>query len=59
MIFKSHVARTALLSELCFGMYVTFKAMFRRRATLNYPYEKGYLQPQISRGARAETVRQR
>ena len=47
MIFRNHAARTALLSELCFGMYVTFKAMFKRRATLNYPYEKGYLSPRF------------
>tara|TARA_A100001037_G_scaffold301303_1_gene330516 strand:- start:25929 stop:26417 length:489 start_codon:yes stop_codon:yes gene_type:complete len=47
MVLKSHAARTVLLSELWFGMYVTFKAMFKRRATLNYPYEKGYLSPRF------------
>ena len=40
-------ARSILLTELLSGMLVTFKAMFKRRATLNYPYEKGYLSPRF------------
>ncbi len=36
-----NVLRTVLLSEILVGMALTFRYMFKRRATLNYPYEKG------------------
>ena len=41
------MARTLLLAELVSGMTRTFSYMFRRRATLNYPYEKGPLSPRF------------
>jgi NADH-quinone oxidoreductase subunit I len=34
-------ARSYLLLELLRGMALTFKYMFKRKVTLNYPYEKG------------------
>ena len=43
----SRTARTILLTEILQGMKMTFGAMFRPRATLNYPYEKGPLSPRF------------
>jgi NADH-quinone oxidoreductase subunit I len=40
-------ARSLLLWEIVKGLGLTFKYMFRRRATLNYPYEKGLLSPRF------------
>jgi len=40
-------AQTLLLWEIVKGMGLTFRYMFRRRATLNYPYEKGPLSPRF------------
>jgi NADH-quinone oxidoreductase subunit I len=40
-------ARSLLLWEIVKGLGLTFKYMFRRRATLNYPYEKGPLSPRF------------
>ena len=39
--------KTLLLTELAVGMAVTFRYMFKRRATINYPYEKGRLSPRF------------
>ena len=39
--------RTFTLYEIFYGMYTTFKYMFKKRATLNYPYEKGPLSPRF------------
>ena len=39
--------RTLLLAELLNGMRMTFGYMFKRRVTLNYPYEKGPLSPRF------------
>jgi len=38
---------SALLWELLSGLILTFSYMFRRRATVNYPYEKGPLSPRF------------
>lgn len=35
------------LFELCMGFYLTLKYMFKRKVTLNYPYEKGMLSPRF------------
>jgi NADH-quinone oxidoreductase subunit I len=35
------------LVELLSGMALTLRAMFRRKVTLNYPYEKGPLSPRF------------
>ena len=36
-----------LLSELVSGLYLTLKYFFRRKVTINYPYEKGPLSPRF------------
>ena len=41
MGFISKSAKTILLGELINGMVLTLRYMFRRKVTLNYPYEKG------------------
>ena len=40
-------AKALLLAEIVQGMGLTFRYMFRRRATVNYPYEKGPLSPRF------------
>jgi NADH-quinone oxidoreductase subunit I len=40
-------ARTVFLWELATGLALTLKYMFRPKATLNYPYEKGPLSPRF------------
>jgi len=41
MDFLDRTARAFLLTELISGMSLTFRSMFRPKATVNYPYEKG------------------
>lgn len=40
-------ARTIFLSELVSGLVLTFSYMFRKKATINYPFEKGPLSPRF------------
>ena len=40
-------ARTVFLAELLSGMTLTLRYMFRRKVTINYPYEKGPLSPRF------------
>ena len=40
-------ARAVFLSELVSGMWLTLRYMFRRKFTLNYPYEKGQISPRF------------
>ena len=40
-------ARVFFMVELIKGMALTFSYMFKRRATLNYPFEKGPLGPRF------------
>jgi NADH-quinone oxidoreductase subunit I len=40
-------ARSFLLAELVDGMWLTLRTMFRRKYTVNYPYEKGPLSPRF------------
>src|SRR5271166_5098499 len=40
-------ARTLFLAELVSGMALTFRFMFRKRATINYPFEKGPISPRF------------
>src|ERR1700678_4030785 len=47
MAFLDRTARGLLLSELVTGMSLTMNYFFRRKATLNYPYEKGPLSPRF------------
>jgi NADH-quinone oxidoreductase chain I len=39
--------RTFFLTDLLKGMYLALVHMFRPKATLNYPYEKGYISPRF------------
>ena len=39
--------RSLLLTELLSGLWLTFSYMFKRRVTINYPYEKGPLSPRF------------
>jgi NADH-quinone oxidoreductase subunit I len=39
--------KSFLLAELVTGMALTLRYMFRRKVTLNYPYEKGPLSPRF------------
>jgi len=39
--------RALILSELLSGMWLTLKYFFKRKVTLNYPYEKGVLSPRF------------
>ena len=39
--------RSFLLWELAQGMYLAFSHMFKKKATLNYPFEKGFLSPRF------------
>ena len=38
-------ARSFLLTEILGGMALTFRSMFKPKATINYPYEKGSFSP--------------
>jgi NADH-quinone oxidoreductase chain I len=39
--------RSFFLTEILYGMFVTLKYMFKRKVTLKYPYEKGYISPRF------------
>ena len=41
MAFLDRTARSLLLGELASGMALTLKYFFAKKATINYPYEKG------------------
>ncbi len=47
MAFLDRSARSLFLAELLSGMWLTWRYMFRPKATLNYPYEKGRLSPRF------------
>ena len=47
MASLDRVARSLLLSELVSGMALTLKYFFKKKATLNYPYERGPLGPRF------------
>ena len=47
MIALDRVARSFLWRELISGFGLTLRYMFRRKVTLNYPYEKGPLSPRF------------
>ncbi len=47
MATLDRVARTMLWRELVTGFAMTFKYMFKRKVTLNYPYEKGPISPRF------------
>jgi len=41
MAFLDRAARSLLLTDLLGGMALTLRYLFKRKATLNYPYERG------------------
>ena len=43
----SKSVRTVILGELIHGMVLTLRYMFRRKVTLNYPFEKGPISPRF------------
>lgn len=47
MSVLTNVIRSVFLVDLLSGMALTFRYMFRKRRTLNYPYEKGPLSPRF------------
>ena len=47
MAFLDRTARSFLLAELMSGMMLTLQYFFRRKATINYPFEKNPLSPRF------------
>ena len=47
MGFINRGARTIFLTELIAGMALTLRYMFRKKITINYPFEKGPLSPRF------------
>ena len=47
MAFIDQGVRALFLTELLRGMWLTFRYMFRRKTTINYPFEKGVLSPRF------------
>ena len=47
MASLDRVARSLLLTEIVSGMALTLKYFFKKKATLNYPYERGPLGPRF------------
>jgi NADH-quinone oxidoreductase chain I len=47
MLSAFKFARSLFLIEIASGMLLTLKYMFKRKVTLNYPYEKGVLSPRF------------
>ncbi len=42
-----HVLKTFIMWELLGGMWLTLKYMFKRKVTINYPFEKAYISPRF------------
>ncbi len=47
MSFLDRTARSLLLSELVGGMALTLKYFFKKKVTINYPYERQALSPRF------------
>jgi NADH-quinone oxidoreductase subunit I len=47
MAFLDRTARGLLMGELLSGLALTFSYIFRPKATINYPYEKGPISPRF------------
>jgi NADH-quinone oxidoreductase subunit I len=47
MAFLDRTVRSLLLLEIVRGMWLTLRYFFKRKVTLNYPYEKGPLSPRF------------
>lgn len=46
-MFLDKTARSLFLTELVSGMAITLKYMFKKKVTINYPYEKGPISPRF------------
>jgi NADH-quinone oxidoreductase subunit I len=46
-MFLDRAARAIFLSELIGGLWLTFKYMFKKSVTINYPYEKNEVSPRF------------
>jgi len=55
MSFMDRGLRAVFLTELIVGMSLTWRYFFRKKVTVNYPYEKGPLSPRF-RGEHALRV---
>ena len=47
MSFVGKRMQAFLLAEILRGLWLTLRYMFRRKVTINYPYEKGTLSPRF------------
>ena len=47
MSFLDRGVRSLLLAEVLSGMWLTLRYFFKRKVTVNYPYEKGPLSPRF------------
>ncbi|MEC9392636.1 MAG: NADH-quinone oxidoreductase subunit NuoI, partial [Pseudomonadota bacterium] len=47
MSFVGNRIQAFLLAEILQGLWLTLRYMFRRKVTINYPYEKGSLSPRF------------
>jgi len=47
MSFVGKRIQAFLLTEILQGLWLTLRYMFRRKVTINYPYEKGSLSPRF------------
>ena len=47
MAIADRPTRALLLTELVSGMWLTLRYMFKKKHTINYPYEKGPLSPRF------------
>src|SRR5471032_2936817 len=47
MALLDRTARGLLMGELIGGMALTLKYFFKKKVTINYPYEKGHLSPRF------------
>lgn len=46
-MFLNRAVRAIFLSELILGLWLTFKYMFKKSVTINYPFEKNELSPRF------------
>lgn len=47
MVFFDKEARSFFLTELVSGMMLTFKYLFKKKVTINYPFQKGKISPRF------------
>lgn len=57
MAFLDRTARSFLLFELVSGMALTLKYFFKKKATINYPFERQALSPRFRVLAATPTAR--